>query len=230
MNNRSRMFRFCTALILFVAVVAMTAQAGDLRGNTVFTDVKQIVEKPEAFKDSFVSLKATFLGWKADKGLDIGAPPATRSDWIVRGDDGAAIYCTGRMPDQLRPEDPSSRGRRVTVLGQVHLDANGRAFIGVTEAAPLLDEPEQMMAVSQILFDPLGIKGHSVGLLGVLAKGFDQKGRRFYLLADPTGAIMLDRLPKLYPKGTILQIKGIVDQDENGLPLLTNVEIVSAKP
>ncbi|HQG28686.1 MAG TPA: hypothetical protein PLY73_09010, partial [Candidatus Ozemobacteraceae bacterium] len=61
-------------------------------------------------------------------------------------------------------------------------------------------------------------------------KGFDQKGRRFYLLADPTGAIMLDRLPKLYPKGTILQLKGVVNQDENGLPLLTNVEIISAKP
>jgi len=49
-------------------------------------------------------------------------------------------------------------------------------------------------------------------------------------IADPTGAIMLDRLPKLYPKGTILQLKGVVNQDENGLPLLTNVEIISAKP
>ena len=230
MNSRSRVLRFCIVLVLFVAAAVMTAQAGDLRGNTIFTAVKQIVEKPEAFKDSFVSLKATFLGWKADKGQDVGAPPVTRSDWIVRGDDGTCIYCTGRMPDQLRPDDPSARGRCITVLGQVHLDANGRPYVDVTEAAPLLDEPEQMMAVSQILFDPLGIKGRTVGLLGVLAKGFDQKGRRFYLLADPTGAIMLDRLPKLYPKGTILQLKGVANQDENGLPILTNVELVSAKP
>lgn len=228
MINRSRFFCFCMAVSLVLATATVTVHAGELRGNTVFTAVKQIVDKPDAFKDSFVSLKATFQGWKSDQ--DIGAPPATRSDWIARGDDGACIYCTGRMPEELRPEDASARGRRITILGQVHLDDNGRAFIKVTEAIPLLDEPEQMMAVSQILFDPIGIRGHTVGLLGVLAKGFDQKGRRFYLLADPTGAIMLDRLPKLYPKGTILQLKGVVSQDENGLPLLTQVEIISAKP
>jgi len=227
MIDRSRFIGLCIAAALALTSPVFSAQPGELPGKTVFTAVRQIVDKPETFKDSFVSLKANFLGWKSDQ--DIGAPPVTRSDWIIRGDDGACIYCTGRMPEELRPEDPSVRGRRISVLGQVHLDRNGRAFVKVTEAAPLVEEPEQMMAVSQILFDPVGTKNRTIGLLGVLAKGYDQRGRRFYLLADPTGAITLDRLPKLYPKGTILQIKGVVEHDENGLPVLTNVEIVSAK-
>lgn len=228
MSTRSRLFGLCLAAALACCAPALAGEPSNLRGNTVFTAVGSIVRDPATFKGSFISLKATFLGWKADQ--DIGAPPVTRSDWIVRGEDGSNIYCTGRMPEGLRPSDPEARGIRISLLGQVMLTPEGKPFIIVSEATPLVTEPEPMIAVSQILFDPIGMKGRTIGLLGVLAKGFDQRGRRFYLLADPTGAITLDRLPKLYPRGTILQIKGTVDHGENGLPMLTGVEIVSAKP
>ncbi|HNX77292.1 MAG TPA: hypothetical protein PKM56_16545, partial [Candidatus Rifleibacterium sp.] len=61
------------------------------------------------------------------------------------------------------------------------------------------------------------------------AKGYGVKGDRMYLLADPTGAIKLGRMPKLFPKGTILHVRGVVRSDENGLPMIDSVEIVSAR-
>jgi hypothetical protein len=50
-----------------------------------------------------------------------------------------------------------------------------------------------------------------------------------YLLADPTGVLKLGRLPKLYPKGTILHLRGYVSEDENKLPMLDGLEILSAR-
>jgi hypothetical protein len=50
-----------------------------------------------------------------------------------------------------------------------------------------------------------------------------------YLLADPTGATKLGRLPKLYPKGTILHLKGYIRIDKDGLPMLDEIEIIDAR-
>lgn len=209
---------------LFIGQLAL-AVPGTPKENLTLTGLKKIFLNPQAFVDSYVSVKATFQGWRGAE----GRPPVTRSDWVAKGDDGFAIYCTGPFPAGLDPFEAGSMGRMVNILGKVALDQSGKPYIVVSEALPLLEKPEMMVAVSQILFDPVGMRGKKVGLLGVLAKGFGHRGNRIYFLADPSGAITIERLPKLYPKGTILQVRGYVGFDENGLPELQNVEIISAK-
>ena len=226
------MKHFCTALVfaLLVVLPALAFEPGEghppfLKGNTLFTAIHEIVAHPEAFVGRIVSLKARFNGWQGG----IGGPPVTRSDWVAKGENGDTLYCVGSPPEGLLPGDPGSRGKAITILGTVELDTHNRPYIVVSETTRLVQIIEPMVSVSSILFDPLSLRGQRVRLLGVLAKGADSRGRRLYLLADPSGAITLDRLPKLFPKGTILQITGIVGNDENGLPQLTDVEIVSAK-
>ena len=210
-------------LLMFSGMVG--ADQETLKGNTLFTAVKKILVDPSAFTGQYVSIKATFFGWKDAP----GKPPVTRSDWVAKDEDGSAIYCTGVFPSDLKSGQEVTIGRIINVLGKVLIDDTGRPYIVVSEALAMADKPEMMVSVAQILFDPIGMRGQNVGLLGVLTKGFGVKGNRMYLLADPTGAITLERLPKLYPKGTILRIKGTVGSDENGLPQLKNVEIIFAK-
>jgi hypothetical protein len=50
-----------------------------------------------------------------------------------------------------------------------------------------------------------------------------------YLIADPTGAIRIGKTTKLYPKGTIIHIRGTVTNDEYGMPMIDQVEVISAK-
>ena len=86
-----------------------------------------------------------------------------------------------------------------------------------------------MVSVRQIILNQQEVMGKYVGIMGVLAKGHGIKGEMMYLMADPTGSIRIGRTKKLYPKGTILHIKGIVTTDEYGMPMIDQVEIISAK-
>ncbi len=214
-------------LLVFVAVwFFVPAIASANPDADIFTPLADIVAHPDAFAGHLVSVQATYQGWRNAP----GSPPVTRSDWVIQAPGGPSIYCTGQYPDQLRPDDPAALGRQVTVLGQVMISAAGQPYLQVSQVTPMQPALERMVSVSQILFDPLGMQGRTIGLLGVLAKGYGPRGNRLYLLADPTGAITLERLPKLYPKGTILRLRGVVGTDSNGLPLVKDVEIVSAKP
>jgi hypothetical protein len=215
-------------LAIFALILSAPLCFGNenLQGNTLFTDLKEILAQPQKFSDTFVSVKGTFQGWQNAP----GRPPVTRSDWVIQSHDGTALYCTGPLPRHLAPGEPALRGKLITVLGKIALDASSRPYIVVTEALPIVEQPEFMVSVAQVLFDPIGMRNKTVSLLGVLAKGADHRGGRMYLLADPTGALTIQSLPKLYPKGTILQIRGTIGTDENGLPQLQNVEIISAKP
>ncbi len=210
--------------LIFSSAIARASEHA-LPGNTIFTALSEIVTSPDKFDNRIVSVQATFQGWQNAP----GKPPVTRSDWVAQDVSGTAIYCTGAFPENMRPGDPSAQGRRISILGTVHRDDTGRPFIAVTTALPEM-QIETMVSVSQILFDPVNMRGKLVGMLGVLSKGYGPKGQRMYLLADPTGAITLKKLPKLYPKGTILRLRGIVSADENGLPQIAQVEILSAKP
>ncbi|RCK78439.1 MAG: hypothetical protein OZSIB_1359 [Candidatus Ozemobacter sibiricus] len=215
------------ALAVLVALWCIVPAEGSANPTAgIFTPLADIVANPSAFVGKLVSVQATFQGWRNAP----GSPPVTRSDWVIQAPGGPSIYCTGQYPEDLRPEDPAALGRPVTVLGQVMLATNGQPYLQVSQVTPMHPTIERMVSVSQILFDPLGMQGRTVGLLGVLAKGYGPRGNRLYLLADPTGAITLERLPKLYPKGTILRLRGVVGTDSNGLPVVKNVEILSAQP
>ena len=132
------------------------------------------------------------------------------------------------MPQDPDTGAPETFWRPLTVLATVK-QANGMPYLEVKQLRAIKSNIEKMVSVAQILFSPIEMQGQQVGLLGVLAKGYGVKGERLYLLADPTGAIKMGRMPKLYPKGTILHIRGTVKNDADGLPMIDNIEIVSAK-
>lgn len=58
--------------------------------------IKEIIEKPEYIGQT-VTLSGTYLGWESG----YGAPPITRSDWVL-SDGSGAIYISGAMPKVLK--------------------------------------------------------------------------------------------------------------------------------
>ncbi|MBU1108398.1 MAG: hypothetical protein KKB51_17115 [Candidatus Riflebacteria bacterium] len=204
---------------IFLTFVISSASAGEL-----FTSIKEILNKPESYTGKFVSVYGHYSGWKNAP----GSPPVSRSDWVLCDDDEKAIYCTGTMPQDPETGAPETFWRSLAILATVKL-ANGMPYLEVKQLRAIKPNIEKMVSVAQILFSPIEMQGRHVGLLGVLAKGYGVKGDRLYLLADPTGAIKIGRMPKLYPKGTILRIRGTVKIDEDGLPMVDDIEIVSAK-
>lgn len=217
MNKKS----FCL-LLAFMAMLLATFTASAAEG--LATPINEIIKNPAAYEGKYVSITGHYSGWKNAP----GSPPVTRSDWVLCDKDKNAIYCTGLMPQDQTTGTTPAFWKPLNVLAQVKC-VDGKAFLVVEEAKALTLDVEKMVSVSQILFAPIEMQGEYVGLMGVLAKGYGVKGDRMYLLADPTGAIKLGRMPKLFPKGTILHVRGVVRSDENGLPMIDNVEIVSAR-
>ena len=87
----------------------------------------------------------------------------------------------------------------------------------------------KMASAQQILLNQADMMGEYVGVMGVLTKGHSIKGEIMYLIADPSGVIRIEKTKKLYPKGTIMHIKGYLTTDEYGIPMIDQVEVISAK-
>ncbi len=211
---------FLPVVLIAMILVSIAAYAVE----ELVTPISDLVKNPAAFEGKFVSVTGHYSGWQNAP----GSPPVTRSDWVLCDDDRNAIYCTGLIPQDKETGTNPVFWKPMNVLAQVKI-ADGKAFLLVAEVKERNLDVEKMVSVSQILFSPVEMRGQYVGLMGVLAKGYGVKGDRMYLLADPTGAIKLGRLPKLFPKGTILHVRGTVRNDENGLPMIDNVEIVSSR-
>jgi hypothetical protein len=89
--------------------------------------ILNIIDDPPAFEGATVSVKGRFKGWKGDCR---GAPPVSRSDWMV--DDGTAcIYVNGPAPPGLQAMAPDDAP--VTITGTVRVSPAGMAYI---ELAP----------------------------------------------------------------------------------------------
>ncbi len=210
--------------LYLITVLALFVSSSVYAGDNLFTPISKILENPDEFHGDFVSVSGFYSGWKNAP----GSPPVSRSDWVLCDKDKNAIYCTGKLPQNPETGAPEAFWKPMTVLAKVK-NANGMPYLEVAEVKALAYRVEQMVSVAQVLFNPIESQGKFVGLHGVLAKGYGVKGDRMYLLADPTGAVKLGRLPKLYPTGTILHIRGIVNTDENGLPIIDKLEIIAAK-
>lgn len=215
----NRFKRYLLSILVIFTIFATICNAEEL-----FTPIGDIIDQPDKFEGKLVTVYGHYSGWKNAP----GSPPVSRSDWVLCNDKNQAIYCTGMIPQDPETGAPETFWRPLSVLAMVGI-ANDMPFLMVKQLKAIKPGIEKMVSVAQILFSPVEMQGKHVGLLGVLAKGYGVKGDRLYLLADPTGAIKIGRMPKLYPKGTILHIRGIVKSDENGLPMIENVEIVSAK-
>lgn len=215
--------RFFGKLCLLLAICFILV-SGSLSAEDLFTQIADIINSPEKYEGKFVSVSGHYSGWKNAP----GSPPVSRSDWVLCDEEKNAIYCTGIIPQDSESGAPETYWKTITVLAQVKV-VGDKPYLQVAEIKAMAANSEKMVSVAQILFTPIEMQGQNVCLLGVLAKGYGVKGERMYLLADPTGAIKLGRLPKLFPKGTILHVRGLVRTDENGLPMIDEVEIVSSR-
>lgn len=219
MNRLNQLF-LLSVLAIFIAMLPAALMAENL-----FTPITDLLKTPEAHSGKFVSVCGFYSGWKNAP----GSPPVSRSDWVLCDENKNAVYCTGPIPQDAETGTPEPFWKPLTLLARVKIASDGRPYLEVAEIKAMANDVEEMVSVAQILFSPIEMQGKYVGLLGVLAKGYGVRGERMYLLADPTGAVKLGRLPKLYPKGTIMHIRGRVKADEDGLPMIDNLEIVSVK-
>lgn len=214
---------FVRTLLLLICFASLIPAA--IFADQLFTPISDLLSSPSSFEGKFVTVSGFYSGWKNAP----GSPPVSRSDWVLCDERKNAIYCTGKIPQNTETGAPEVFWQPLTVLARLMMSEDGQPYLEIAELKAIKRSVEEMVSVAQILFSPIEMQGRYVGLTGVLAKGYGVKGERLYLLADPTGAINLGRLPKLYPKGTILHIRGNVTTDENGLPMIDGVEIVSVK-
>ena len=73
--------------------------------------IGDINSQPDQYKDQQVEIIGYYRGWDLFKEAQ-GAPPVTRSDWVIT-DNSGAIYVTGVTPQNL---DPSSQKDVWTVV------------------------------------------------------------------------------------------------------------------
>ena len=192
--------------------------------DSIFVKISDLRDNPDSYVGKTVSINGFFSIWKNAP----GAPPVSRSDWVICDANKNGIYCVGSMPSDEETGELEPYWKPIDVTGVVEMKDN-QAFIRVIEAKASSAKIEKMVSVRQIILNQQETMGKYVGIMGVLAKGHGIKGEMMYLIADPTGSIRIGRTNKLYPKGTILHIKGIVTSDEYGMPMIDQVEIISAK-
>jgi len=86
--------------------------------------ISAILANPARYTAQTVSFTGEYRGWEGG----YGAPPVTRSDWIIKDNTGG-MYVTGKAPDGFDPY--ASRGKEVTVTGKV-LSKDSRLYIEAT--------------------------------------------------------------------------------------------------
>lgn len=213
--------RFSTVLVLIVLLAGISFAEND---ETVFVTISEILEQSEDFEGKYVSVSGNYTGWRHAP----GRPPVTRSDWVIADQEGNAIYCTGRLPQEFDPAVSDGNYRPVVVLGRVRIK-DEMPYIEVEDVNVFIIGQERMVSVAEVLLNPPAFDKKFVGLFGVLGEGIDIKGEKVHIFADPSGALKIDQLPRLYPIGTMLRMRGEIVIDENGLPIITNAEIIDAQ-
>ncbi len=209
---------FLLMLFLFVSI------SSSLFAESLSATVNEIKSNPAIYNNKEVTVSGFFSIWKNAP----GAPPISRSDWVICDGNKNGLYCVGTMPSDEETGELQPYWKPIDVTGIVMIK-DDEPFIKVNQTKVSQNKIEKMVTIRKIILNQIEMKGECVGVTGVLAKGYGMKGERMYLIADPTGAIRISRTAKLYPKGTILHIKGIVSADEYGIPMIDNVEVISAK-
>lgn len=213
-----------TLLGFMIALFAILIINSSLYADFINATVAEIKSNPALFNNKQVKVSGFFSVWKNAP----GAPPVSRSDWVLCDSTKNGIYCVGSMPSDEETGELEPYWKALNVSGVVETK-DGEAFIRVIKVKASEPKIEKMVSVRQIILNQHDMIGKYVGIMGVLAKGHGIKGDRLYLIADPTGAIRIGRTTKLYPKGTIIHIKGTVTTDEYGMPMIDQVEVISAK-
>lgn len=209
---------------LMFALLFLVLTTSSLFAEDVYTRITDITANPAAFEGKNVTIEGFFSVWKNAP----GAPPISRSDWVICDGNKKGIYCNGTMPADEETGELAPYWQPLNVLGTVKLH-EGKPYISVISTKIATKKVEKMVSAQYIVLNQSDLMGEYVGVMGVLAKGHTIKGDRMYLIADPSGVIRIGKTKKLYPKGTIMHIKGFVTTDEFGIPMIDQVEVISAK-
>lgn len=209
---------------LVFAFLFLVLSASSVFAEDVYTKISEIIANPATFEGKNVTVEGFFSVWKNAP----GAPPISRSDWVICDGNKKGIYCNGTMPSDEETGELAPYWQPLNVLGTVMMH-EGKPYISVISTKIAPKKIEKMVSAQQIILNQGEMMGEYVGVMGVLAKGHSIKGDRMYLIADPSGAIRIGKTKKLYPKGTIMHIKGFVTTDEYGIPMIDQVEVISAK-
>ncbi len=207
-------------IVLFILGIFSTSVYAD----SLVVTISSLKSNPEIYIGKNVKVTGFFSIWKNAP----GAPPISRSDWVICDKEKNGLYCNGAMPCDEETGEIESYWKQIDVEGIFDIKDN-QPYIIVNNTKVSVPKIEKMVTVSQIILNHHEMVGNYIGIMGVLAKGYGIKGDRMYLIADPTGAIRIGRTTKIYPKGTIMHIKGIVTTDQYGMPMIDQVEIISAK-
>lgn len=73
------------------------------------------------FLGKTVAITGQYLGWLAEA----GAPPVTRSDWVLKDETGL-IYITGKLPKFHPAKD---KGKMIEVTGVLNISPKGQLFL-----------------------------------------------------------------------------------------------------
>ncbi len=102
-------FGVVISLLCFLVACAASAQVtGEEQVN-----IGGITSSPAEYEGKTVTVSGEYRGWEAG----YGAPPVTRSDWVIKDETGA-IYVTGKLPGLRYPDDV---GKPIRVKGIVRV-------------------------------------------------------------------------------------------------------------
>ena len=90
--------------------------------------VEALVKSPERWEGVRLAVTGNFMGWD---GRCKGAPPLTKSDWMLEKD-GACIYVSGRLPAGMSAAPPKKGvGDSISISAFLERDPQGRYFLRV---------------------------------------------------------------------------------------------------
>ena len=106
-----------------LALSCLACSAGGPAGPAGLSTVTDVLEGAAG---RTVTVTGRYAGWK---GGCKGAPPNTRSDWMLV-DDASCIYVSGPVPPGLAPPpDATSDGAPLVIQAQVERAPDGRLFL-----------------------------------------------------------------------------------------------------
>ena len=79
--------------LLFVLFI-LVFLGSSVYADSIVVSISELKASPEIYKDKNVSVSGFFSVWKNAP----GAPPVSRSDWVLCDKNKDGLYCTGSMP------------------------------------------------------------------------------------------------------------------------------------
>ncbi|MBX3620728.1 MAG: hypothetical protein KF891_12190 [Rhizobacter sp.] len=118
----------CAALALGSACAGPAGSAPEGASAAQPLGVAQVLAHADALQGRTLTVTGRFAGWT---GPCRGAPPRTRSDWML-AEASACLYVTGPVPAGLTPPpDTVSNGRAVQLRGRLERADDGRPYLVV---------------------------------------------------------------------------------------------------